>query len=305
MMPMSEQGAAMNAALQRCTTTFQVTVFWKSFKEVVFLEAGKDFVDTLLSFLLLPVGTINHIVSQLEGKEADAEIFFEISPLYCSWRFYRTKGCMSFNVCCGHFSIQGRKQGCLGGDKPLRGISSIFESVDFLTLHVDKQDLVQRRPSAPECTACRSKSCSSVPVLRDLEAAGILRPERQVLSQSYFKCASQECSRFSSEKGERCEACKSGGCVSYFCDGPYSVQMKDPYLKEVSHSKSGFVEETSTKFIITDELEIRPSTTMTMMNALKKLNLSPSDDLKSSEIAVSISQVLNISESFNYIVCVV
>jgi hypothetical protein len=75
--------------------------------------------------------------------------------------------------------------------KYLCGISSIFESVDFLKLHVDKQDLVQPRPSAPGCTACRS-SCSSLPVLGDLEAAGILRPERQVpsiISSAFLRSA--------------------------------------------------------------------------------------------------------------------
>jgi hypothetical protein len=176
--------------------------------------------------------------------------------------------------------------------KYLCGISSIFESVDFLTLHVDKQDLVQPRPSAPGCTACRS-SCSSLPVLGDLEAAGILRPERQVLSKYYFKCVSQECSALSSERGERCEKCKLDGFASYFFDGPYAVQMKDPYLKEVSHSKSGLVKE-NTKFIVNDKLEIRPSSTMTIMNVLRKLEVAPGDDLKSSEIAVSMGQVLNI-----------
>ena len=31
---------------------------------VLFLEAGKDFVDTLHSFLLLPVGTVLHMLSK-------------------------------------------------------------------------------------------------------------------------------------------------------------------------------------------------------------------------------------------------
>jgi hypothetical protein len=69
--------------------------------------------------------------------------------------------------------------------------------------------------------------------------------------------------------------------------------MKDPYLKEVSHSKSGLVKE-NTKFIVNDKLEIRPSSTMTIMNVLRKLEVAPGDDLKSSEIAVSMGQVLNI-----------
>ena len=80
-MIMSEQSAAMNTALKRCPITFKVTVFRNGkTKQVLFLEARKDFVDTLLSFLLLPVGTIHHIVSQLEGKEADAEIVLRFLP---------------------------------------------------------------------------------------------------------------------------------------------------------------------------------------------------------------------------------
>jgi hypothetical protein len=62
---MSEQTAATNAALQSCKITFQVTMFRHGMtKQVLFLEAGKDFVDTLFSFLLLPVGTILQVLSQ-------------------------------------------------------------------------------------------------------------------------------------------------------------------------------------------------------------------------------------------------
>ena len=46
------------------STTFQVSVLrCKSSGKVLFLEAGKDFVDTILSFMLLPVGTIMHLLS--------------------------------------------------------------------------------------------------------------------------------------------------------------------------------------------------------------------------------------------------
>lgn len=45
-------------------TIFQVSVLRsKQTRKVLFLEAGKDFVDTLLSFLLLPVGTILRMLS--------------------------------------------------------------------------------------------------------------------------------------------------------------------------------------------------------------------------------------------------
>ncbi|KAG0504258.1 hypothetical protein KC19_N001500 [Ceratodon purpureus] len=64
---MSEpSGTEPNAALQRCTTTFKVTLFRsRKTKQVMFLEAGKDFVDTLFNFLVLPMGTIIHILSHL------------------------------------------------------------------------------------------------------------------------------------------------------------------------------------------------------------------------------------------------
>jgi hypothetical protein len=52
------------AAMKSTTVTFKVSVLrCKKTGRVLFLEAGKDFVDTLLSFLLLPIGTIIHMLS--------------------------------------------------------------------------------------------------------------------------------------------------------------------------------------------------------------------------------------------------
>jgi hypothetical protein len=67
---MSKPSEAGKGALQLCTTTFKVTLFQSRMNRqgrVLYLEAGKDFVDTIFSFLVLPVGTILHILAQ--GKD--------------------------------------------------------------------------------------------------------------------------------------------------------------------------------------------------------------------------------------------
>lgn len=47
------------------STTFAASLFRnRKTGQVLYLEAGKDLVDTLLSFLLLPAGTIVHILSK-------------------------------------------------------------------------------------------------------------------------------------------------------------------------------------------------------------------------------------------------
>lgn len=46
------------------TSSVQVTLLCcKSTGRVLFLEAGKDFVDTLISFLTLPLGTVIKLIS--------------------------------------------------------------------------------------------------------------------------------------------------------------------------------------------------------------------------------------------------
>jgi hypothetical protein len=56
------KGAA--SAMKSTTVTFKVSVLrCKKTGRVLFLEAGKDFVDTLFSFLLLPIGIIIHMLS--------------------------------------------------------------------------------------------------------------------------------------------------------------------------------------------------------------------------------------------------
>lgn len=62
---MSEQCVGGNEVLQSCSTTFKVTLFRsRKSNNVPFLEAGKGFEDTFFSFLILPLGTILHILSQ-------------------------------------------------------------------------------------------------------------------------------------------------------------------------------------------------------------------------------------------------
>ncbi|KAG0598009.1 hypothetical protein M758_12G037300 [Ceratodon purpureus] len=242
---MSEpSGTEPNAALQRCTTTFKVTLFRsRKTKQVMFLEAGKDFVDTLFSFLILPMGTIIHILSQ--GVQ------------YVS---------------------------------PFGGISCIFESVDSTFLHLDKKYLVQPRPAVVGCICPSSMVEFDLPLQTELVAANIMQPNQYSTPLTVYRCVrGPACNLFSIKEGARCGECHAGSspyaCYK-FSDGPYSVQRKIPPASEAI----GFVKE-NFKFIVTDKLEIKPSTLITSMSVLKNLEIT-SNDLESNEATVSITQVL-------------
>ncbi|KAG0504257.1 hypothetical protein KC19_12G036700 [Ceratodon purpureus] len=244
---MSEpSGTEPNAALQRCTTTFKVTLFRsRKTKQVMFLEAGKDFVDTLFNFLVLPMGTIIHILSHLGVQ-------------YVS---------------------------------PFGGISYIFESVDSATfLHLDKKYLVQPRPAVVGCTCLPSMVECGLPLQTELVVANIMQPNRNSTPLTVYRCdRGPSCNLFSIKEGARCVECNAGlSPHDYykFSGGPYSVQrIIPPASKGIGFVKENF------KFIVTDKLEIKPSTMITSMSVLKNLEIT-SNDLESNEATASITQVL-------------
>jgi hypothetical protein len=173
------------------------------------------------------------------------------------------------------------------------GLSAVFRSVRSSILYVDKQELLQSRPASVGCTC---GSWRRLQVHRDLEAAHLLRrppPERQFLRLDYDKCTCRLCkdTLLSSDQGERCEPCQSQGYTGHFCNGPYVVQKKDTLPEEVDHPK-GFVKE-YIKFIVTDNLEIVPSTTITILSLLRNTSDNTAvDDPESNEVTVNITQVL-------------
>jgi len=66
--------------------------------------------------------------------------------------------------------------------------------------------------------------------------------------------------------------------------------VKDPVVEASSSTGQGFVKESMT-YMVTDSLEILPSTTIRSIKVLNKLKVATLSDLESSDITVSITQV--------------
>ena len=114
---------------------------------------------------------------------------------------------------------------------------------------------------------------------RDLEAADILqRPEERLVlgSVELYDCTDprgRQWGHFSTLGDIRCEPCRLKGRYATHIKGSktyYSIQEKDP--NEEFNSTEGFVKPGIT-FIVTDKLEIMPSTTIVSMSVLNKVEL--------------------------------
>ncbi|KAG0556129.1 hypothetical protein KC19_11G028500 [Ceratodon purpureus] len=242
------------------SSTFKVSVLrCRKTSRVLFLEAGKDFVDTLFSFLVLPIGTIIHMLSNAGGQ---------VKVLN-------------------------------------RGISSIFDSVEKLDcsfLHVEKKSLMQPRPAV-------AGTCVSTGLLQGLEAAERKRPSKESidLPKVYYRCNSgQTCRVLSVASGTRCATCNYGQCCY---NQPMTIPpaeldtLKEKILKAFVEEESndvvanatcstgqGFVRENIT-YMVTDSLEVMPSTTIRSIQVLNKLKVATLADLENTDINVGITQV--------------
>ncbi|KAG0556132.1 hypothetical protein KC19_11G028600 [Ceratodon purpureus] len=247
------------------STTFKVSVLrCRKTSRVLFLEAGKDFVDTLFSFLLLPIGTIIHMLSNggCQVKALD------------------------------------------------HGISSIFDSVEKLDcsfLHVEKKSLMQPRPAV-------AGTCVSTGLLQGLEAAERKRPSKESidLPKVYYRCNSgQTCRVLSVASGTRCATCNYGQCCY---NQPMTIppaeidSLKEKILEALVEEESsdvasatcstgqGFVRENIT-YMVTDSLEVMPSTTIRSIQVLNKLKVATLADMESTDINVGITQILQLLRS--------
>lgn len=245
--------AGNGAASAMSTITFKVSVLrCRKTGRVLLLEAGKDFVDTLFSFLLLPIGTIIHMLKNAGGRVKALDL----------------------------------------------GISSIFKSVEKLDrsfLHVDKTSLMQPGPAL------------STGLLQCLEAGKTkLRPATIELPGVYYR-TSCDCyssmNQLSITEGTRCT-----------CDhGTYSEEMSIPSgdlesLKKdifdklfqdldsegaTCSSDRGFVSENVT-YMVTDNLEVMPSTTVRSIQVLNKFKVATLADLESTDVSIGIIEILQL-----------
>jgi hypothetical protein len=87
---------------------------------------------------------------------------------------------------------------------------------------------------------------------------------------------------------------QSGGRCACGNTMSYGVQLQNPSngdnTNSAGSSGGGYVKETVT-FIITDDLEISPSSTITSLNLLNKLNVKDLTDLAERNVSVSPNEV--------------
>jgi hypothetical protein len=187
-----------------------------------------------------------------------------------------------------------------------RGVSSIYksvENVDSSFLNVDKENLMQPRLAV-------AGTCGSTGLLQGLEAAKAKRPtaDRIQLPEVYYRCTSGRtrgyCTYLSSSTGTR-----SRSCCRYCYTQPMTVlpgelesQKKEIIDKLVEDdldvgkarlstgTGQGFVRENIT-YMVTDNLEVMPSTTIRSIQVLNQLKVATLADLDTTDISVGITQV--------------
>ena len=183
----------------------------------------------------------------------------------------------------------------------LGGASCIYESVEKLDssfMNVDKKSLLQPRPAF-------AGACGSTGLLQGVEAAKMKRPTVDMieLPSEYYRCDSGSKSCYISRTmGTSC--C----CLSYL-NRKMSVlsrdiqSIKESIIKSIvdklepvaeatcsSTGNQGFVRENIT-YMVTDSLEVMPSTTIRSINVLNALQVATLADLESTDSIVGITQV--------------
>jgi hypothetical protein len=137
----AEVELCVNCGLPPCKVdpTIPITLlFSKATRQVLCLEAGKDFVDTLLGFLTLPMGCIIKLLeeaSMIHRPECKIAPPVPASP---SGKPYTPRPKQGKNDSSEHFSMSS--------------ISNIFESVvrlDMKEMSADKKCLVDPKPAIP------------------------------------------------------------------------------------------------------------------------------------------------------------
>ena len=190
-----------------------------------------------------------------------------------------------------------------GQIKGLGGASCIYESVEKLNssfMNVDKKSLLQPRPAV-------AGACGSTGLLQGVEAAKMKRPTVDMLTMpsEYYRCSSSYGSCYISTTSGRCTSCNS---ASYYRNQlvrvlPEDIQtIKESLIESLvdklervevtcsSSSNQGFVRENIT-YMVTDNLEVMPSTTIRSIKVLNTLRVATLADLESTDSIVSITQV--------------
>ncbi|CAK9191360.1 unnamed protein product [Sphagnum troendelagicum] len=204
----------------------------KSNKRVLYMEAGKGFVDVLFSFLRLPTGAFIKLMS--EGLD--------------EW--------------------------------PGGAISNVFKSVENLSSSLlndgCKDILLSPRPASGYCA-------SSLLGIQGVESCAI----------RYYICSSFSCRgtpTMTRNVGDYCARCKSLSMTKEIVESPESLAPK--LLSEAPAITAGYK-----NFMITDDLEIYPTSAIKSIVLLNKLKVENMSDLDNIEIAVSSTQALQLLQA--------
>eukprot|EP01018_Ginkgo_biloba_P010155 Gb_20221 [translate_table: standard] len=206
----------------------------KKTQRILYAEAGKDLVDLLFSFLLLPTGAVIKLLA--DNKYPD-------------------------------------KVGCL---------TNLYNSVDKLQpryMSGDKSELLHPKIGR----APTNFSTNMLPIQAPSESNPV--------TAKYYICSNYSTYHYSSNShditNQHGSACRCGSSMNV------EVQLNNP-VKTVSATKhSGYVKETAT-FIITDDLSISPSTTITSIALLNKLNVRDLADLEEQNVVVGFNEALEL-----------
>lgn len=229
-------------------------------KKVLYMEAGKDFVDLLLSFLLLPVGTILNRLGELS-------------------------------------------------DSALGGIANVAGSVAKLQtsfLNVDRSELLQ-----PKVTSGSHKRISrSAPLLElSSEPDTVFTPDTEG-AEALYKCGKMRVSDLYNYGSTT--ACSQWRSTAYSaqCPSCHNKMSEEVWMKEVKKGgvtrvptrpaawagkagKNGFVKKNIT-FIVTDDLEITPASTIKSIDLLNSMRVVNMSELESCEVRVGAQEALKL-----------
>lgn len=239
-------------------------VFSKVTRQVLCLEAGKDFVDLLLSFLTLPIGSIVKLLSDASLLKSQESI-----------------------------SAAGSKDGAKGAPReasrgwgtaaPLSAMSSVYDSVvkmDDSLLRVDKSVLLDSRPPIPTC----ARLLPFAPLEEDMKEV------------NYF-CCGVSCHFVSRKFGAKCPRhkrkmetlCKM---VDSDVERQGDSRFGGGHFKAGLHSRvtAGFMK-AGTHFVVTNNLDIYPSSAIKSLSSLKMIQSERISDLDNIDVQVGSEEV--------------
>lgn len=181
----------VNCGMPPCKVdpTLPITLlFSKATRQVLCLEAGKDFVDTLMGFLTLPVGCI---VKLLEQASMIHRPECKIAP--------RPSTPLVFPPDCPYTPGPKKGKNDAGEHFAMSSISNVFESVvklDSKEMSMDKMCLVDPKPAVP-FGAGKLLNLNTAPTPSSENSA------ENVEAASYY-CCGNACSLYSTSANTKC-----------------------------------------------------------------------------------------------------